>query len=78
MVAPKREACETADNPDLTADLVYGCDETAVFYDCVGRRTVAEKNSKTVGLKSTGHHKQNVTFMLLVSAAGTKKRPMIN
>ena len=38
---------------------------------------MAEKNSKTVGLKSNGHDKQNVTVMLLASAAGTKKRPMI-
>ena len=56
------------------------CDETAVFFYCVGGAevpTVAEKNSKTVGLKSTGHDKQNVTVMLLVSTAGMKKRPMI-
>lgn len=52
-------------------------DETAVWADMPGNRTVDSKGVRTVPVLTTGHEKQRVTVCLAAMANGRKLQPMI-
>nr|CAD2196552.1 unnamed protein product [Meloidogyne enterolobii] len=56
---------------------VYAADETSISLDPVGGLCVAEKGSKTVTVKSTGHEKTHVTVMLTARSDGFKLPPFV-
>ena len=56
------------DHPDMNLDSIYAMDETAVWFDAGGSRTVETVGAKSVSLTTTGHDKQNVAL----TAAGAK------
>ena len=47
-------------------------DETPVFFDIVGNKTVNQAGEKTTWVKTTGHKKQRFTGVLACLADGTK------
>ena len=53
-------------------------DECAVWFDSSGNTTVEATGRRTVGIKTTGHEKANVTVCLTVSASGQKFMPILS
>ena len=56
--------------------LIANMNETPMFFDIIGNRTVNQKGEKTVLVKTTGHEKQHFTVVLACMADGTKLLPM--
>ena len=52
--------------------LLFNMDETPVYLDAPGNRTIDRIGAKTVEIGTTHHEKQRVTAVLCVSCAGTK------
>lgn len=52
-------------------------DETPVYLDMPGTRTLHTVGDKTIAMRSTGHEKERVTVMLAGLADGTKLTPMV-
>ena len=52
-------------------------DETPMFFDLPGNRTVHPKGEATVLVKTTGHEKAHFTVVLACMADGTKLKPMV-
>ena len=67
-----RSMVNTRREQELENNQIIGCDETSIWLDAVGNYTLAEKGSKDVPLKSTGHEKQRLTIMLTARADGRK------
>uniref|UniRef100_A0A8R1I8G0 DDE-1 domain-containing protein n=2 Tax=Caenorhabditis japonica TaxID=281687 RepID=A0A8R1I8G0_CAEJA len=62
---------------ETTYDYIYGCDETAVYLDCSHSKTVAEKGSRQVSVRNTGHEKAHITVMLTARSDGFKCKPFV-
>ena len=62
---------------NITAEKIFAMDETCVWFDMPGETTIAEKGSKTVSIKSTGHEKANATVCLTARGDGRKMLPLI-
>ena len=56
---------------------IENMDETAVFFDLHANRTVDERGTKTVNVRTTGHEKTHFTTVLAYMAEGTKLAPMV-
>ena len=67
-----RSMVNTRREQELENNQIIGCDETSIWLDAVGNSTLAEKGSKDVPLKSTGHEKARLTIMLTARADGRK------
>ena len=52
-------------------------DETPMFFDMPGNRTVDVKGASTVSIKTSGAEKQHFTVILLCLAHGTKLKPAV-
>ena len=52
-------------------------DETPVYFDLHGSRTVHPTDEKTVLVKTTGNERSHFTAVLGVCADGTKLKPML-
>ena len=52
-------------------------DETPVFFNKVGNKTVNQTGEKTIWVKTTGHNKQRFTVVLACLADGIKLLPMV-
>ena len=65
------------DHLEMNLDSIYAMDETAVWFDACGSRTVDSVGAKSVSLTTTGHDKQNVTVALTAVASGAKKLSFI-
>ena len=50
-------------------------DETPMFFDVPGNRTVDVKRASTVSIKTSGTEKQHFTVILSCPADGTKLKP---
>ena len=57
--------------------MIGNMDETPVFFDMVGSKTVNQAGEKTIWVKTTGHEKQRFTVVLACLADGTKLPPMV-
>ena len=57
--------------------MIGNMDETPVFFDMVGNKTVNQAGEKTIWVKTTGHEKQRFTVVLACLADGTKLPPMV-
>ena len=57
--------------------LIGNMDETPMFFDLVGNRTVEHRGNKSVLVKTTGHEKQHFTVVLACMADGSKLPPMV-
>ena len=57
--------------------MIGNMDETPVFFDMVGNKTVNEAGEKTIWVKTTGPQKQWFTVVLACLADGTKLPPMV-
>ena len=66
-----------ADHPAITKSSIFAMDETAVWFDSTGSRTVEVIGAQSVPLASTGHDKANVTVALCAAADGKKLLPYI-
>ena len=66
-----------ADHPAMTKSSIFAMDETAVWFDSTGSRTVEVIGAQSVPLASTGHDKANVTVALCAAADGKKLLPYI-
>ena len=53
------------------------CDETAIWYNAMANSTVADKGSKEVSVRSTGHTKNRLTVFLSAKCDGTMLKPYI-
>ena len=62
---------------DFKASQINAMDETPVWQDMVGTKTVSKVGSQDVVLKSTGHEKARVSVCLTARADGTKLKPFI-
>lgn len=62
---------------DVNPENIFLMDECAVWFDSSGNTTVEATGRRTVGIKTTGHEKANVTVCLTVSASGQKFMPYI-
>ena len=60
---------------DLKA--IGNMDETPMFFDMPGNRTVDVKKASTVSIKISGAEKQHFTFILSCLAGGTKLKPAV-
>jgi hypothetical protein len=58
-------------------DLLFNMDETSVFRDAPGDRTVDEKGVKTVEIGTTQHDADRVAVVLVCNRAGTLLPPLI-
>lgn len=56
---------------------IANMDETPMFFDIVGNKTVNKVGEKTVLVKTTGHEKTHFTVVLSCMADGTKLMPMV-
>ena len=56
---------------------IIAMDETAVWSDMVGNKTINSTGAKEVALKSTGNEKVRVSVCLTAKADGTKMNPFI-
>ena len=56
---------------------IYSIDETPVWQDMVGTRTVTKKGSQDDVFKSTGHEKARASVRLTGPADGQKMKPFI-
>ena len=56
---------------------IIACDETVIWYDALFNSTVADKGSKEVAARSTGHSKTQMTVMLSAKGDGTKLKSYI-
>ena len=52
-------------------------DETPLTFDCLSNRTVEQKGSKTVAIKTSGNEKNHFTVVLACLADGKKLPPML-
>ena len=57
--------------------MIRNMNETPVFFDMVGNKTVNQADEKTVWVKTTGHNKQRFTVVLACLDDGTKLPPMV-
>ena len=64
-------------NNDYDLSCIANMDETPVFFDLPGNRTVHPTGDKTVLVKTTGNEKNHFTAVLCVCADGTKLKPML-
>ena len=62
---------------NVNPENIFLMDECAVWFDSSGNTTVETTGRRTVGIKTTGHEKANVTVCLTVSASGQKLMPYI-
>lgn len=77
-----REVGEYFNEMNLTTvfgqpERIFNCDETAIYLAPKGNKVLAKKGDKNVYQKSHNSEKENVTFLLNVSAAGEIAPPMI-
>ena len=56
---------------------IANMDETPVFFDLPGNRTINLTGEKTVLVRTTGNEKNHFTVVLCCTADGTKLKPMI-
>jgi len=56
---------------------IGNADQTPLMFDLPYERTVAEKNVKTVSIRTTGHENSHFTVMLACTADGGKLPPYI-
>ena len=61
----------------LEAGAIGNMDETAIWADMPGGRTVENKGTKTVPVLTTGHEKVRITVCLAAMASGRKLPPLI-
>ena len=59
------------------SNMIYGCDETAVWIDPPRRTTLAPRESSDVPVKSLGYTRLKVTVMLTAKANGSKCLPYV-
>ena len=57
--------------------MIGNMDETPVFFDMVGNKTVNQAGEITIWVRTTGHEKQRFTVVLACLADGTKLPPMV-
>jgi DDE superfamily endonuclease len=57
--------------------LLFNMDETPIYLDAPGNRTVDRVGAKTVEIGTTKHEKDRVTMVICVSAAGAKVDALI-
>ena len=57
--------------------IIRNMDETPVFFNMIGKKTINQAGEKTVWVKTTGHDKQQFTVVLACLADGTKLPPMV-
>ena len=62
---------------DYNLNFIGNMDETPVYLDMPGTKTIDNIGEKTIALKTTGHEKQRVTVMLAGLADGTKLPPVV-
>lgn len=62
---------------DYPLALIGNMDETPVYFDLPGNRTVNKRGDKTVFVRTTGHERQRFTVVLACLADGTKLPPMV-
>ena len=62
---------------DYPLESIYAMDETPVWLESCGSRTIAKKGSSDVPLKSAGHEKVRVTVILTGRGDGVKLKPFI-
>jgi len=55
----------------------FACDETSVWFDSVGNKTLERIGAKEVSVTSTGHEKMRLSVMLCAKADGTKCKPFV-
>ena len=56
---------------------IINMDETPMFFDMPGNRTVNKSGERTVFVKTTGHVKQHFTVVLACCADGNKLKPLV-
>ncbi|KFD71435.1 hypothetical protein M514_16367 [Trichuris suis] len=56
---------------------VGNMDETPIFFDVIGNRTVDSKGTKSVVVKSSGHERTHFTVVLSCLTTGMKLKPMV-
>ena len=52
-------------------------DETPMFFDLPGNRTIDSIGKKTIQIRTTGHERTHFTVVLACMADGTKLKPMV-
>ena len=62
---------------DFSLGDIANMDETPMFFDMVGNRTVDVKGKNTVSVKTTGSDKAHFTTILACLADGTKLKPAV-
>ena len=62
---------------DFNLDQIGNMDETPMFFDMPGNRTLDKVGNKTVYVRTTGHEKTHFTVVLCCMADGTKLQPMV-
>ena len=67
----RREEDEFDDN------LIINMDETPVYFDLVPSKTVNQRGSKSVLIRTTGSEKRHFTMVLAVAAGGDVLPPMV-
>jgi hypothetical protein len=62
---------------DFELSQIGNMDETPMFFDLPGNRTVDTKGKKTIMIRTTGHERAHFTVVLACMADGTKLKPMV-
>lgn len=62
---------------DDRLDLLVNCDETAIFFEALEKKTVILKGAKDITINTFGNDKQRLSLLLAVCADGKKLPPLI-
>jgi len=62
---------------NLSPDDVINMDEVPMSFDIPPTRSVAPVGTKTIGISTTGHERNNFTVVLACTASGVKLKPMV-
>jgi hypothetical protein len=64
-------------NNNFERSCIANMDETPIFFDMVGARTIDCRSAQSIPIRTTGNEKNRLTCVLGISADGTKLQPMV-
>ena len=57
---------------------IFAMEETACWFDMPSKTTVAQTDTRSIPLETTGHEKLHFSVILMAKADGTKLKPFID